>query len=433
SEHFERAKKYMPYNERMVFDSIDLILQSEQKRIYKSLSGRERIAYKRNFWVSQDPLWITEYNERKLEHYTRVAYANLRFGIKKQGVEGWKTERGQIYIKYGEPLHRLFMRPTLDVIGGQDIWDYGNFRLVFEDRYGSGKFLMTSESMLTAKGVENIHPETYTYEDEESLTSFPWESFYFKGNSGRTKIKIFYGISLKERFKDLDIWNLTIKRGIYMFDNNFNQLLKDTKIHRIEKDGSAIIRDGMAVWEMGFEIYPGNYILGLEIMENKTRKIGRIREKIDVPVFGEDSLRISDIIISRDMEIAEKGHKIFPSFDSVFRENSDLYFYYEVYNLSLDEYNSSLFEVIYEIYKRDGVKKYLSPLFSGISSLFAEKRGNPIYREIQRNLKAEENVVQYVMIDLKGYKPGNYSLRIKIIDLLSSRTAEKINNFKISG
>lgn len=65
------------------------------------------------FWKERDPLNLTPYNERLLEHYTRIAYSNLRFGIPKLNITGWKTDRGTVVIRYGVPPFVTRIRPTV--------------------------------------------------------------------------------------------------------------------------------------------------------------------------------------------------------------------------------------------------------------------------------------------------------------------------------
>ena len=53
------------------------------------------------FWRKRDPTLGTVENEVLREFYRRVHVANVRFtGMRR---EGWRTDRGRIYIQFGEP------------------------------------------------------------------------------------------------------------------------------------------------------------------------------------------------------------------------------------------------------------------------------------------------------------------------------------------
>jgi len=53
------------------------------------------------FWRRRDPTVGTAENEAMREFYRRISVSNLRFSILRR--EGWRTDRGLIYIRYGEP------------------------------------------------------------------------------------------------------------------------------------------------------------------------------------------------------------------------------------------------------------------------------------------------------------------------------------------
>lgn len=62
---------------------------------------KERIEAFNEFWRSRDPTPTTPENEVKMAFYYRVHVANKNFGYMRQ--DGWATDRGRIYIQYGEP------------------------------------------------------------------------------------------------------------------------------------------------------------------------------------------------------------------------------------------------------------------------------------------------------------------------------------------
>jgi len=58
------------------------------------------------FWERRNPTPGAPENKFKEEHYRRIAYANMHFAYetkRQETVPGWKTDRGRIYILYGNP------------------------------------------------------------------------------------------------------------------------------------------------------------------------------------------------------------------------------------------------------------------------------------------------------------------------------------------
>jgi len=77
------------------------IITPEEKAAFKQLSNdEERDQFIEQFWLRRDPTPDTPENEFKEEHYRRIAYANEHFA---SGIPGWKTDRGRIYIIWGQP------------------------------------------------------------------------------------------------------------------------------------------------------------------------------------------------------------------------------------------------------------------------------------------------------------------------------------------
>ncbi|HEY3973478.1 MAG TPA: GWxTD domain-containing protein [Candidatus Sulfotelmatobacter sp.] len=82
-------------------EDVVYIITDEERAAFKQLSNdEERDNFIEAFWQRRDPTPDTEENEYKEEHYQRIAYANEHFAA---GVQGWRTDRGRIYIVFGKP------------------------------------------------------------------------------------------------------------------------------------------------------------------------------------------------------------------------------------------------------------------------------------------------------------------------------------------
>ncbi|HET6179832.1 MAG TPA: GWxTD domain-containing protein [Candidatus Sulfotelmatobacter sp.] len=82
-------------------EDVVYIISDEERAAFKQLSNdEERDNFIEAFWQRRDPTPDTEENEYKEEHYQRIAYANEHFAA---GVQGWRTDRGRMWIMYGKP------------------------------------------------------------------------------------------------------------------------------------------------------------------------------------------------------------------------------------------------------------------------------------------------------------------------------------------
>jgi GWxTD domain-containing protein len=98
----------------------------------------------RSFWRSTDPNPATSGNEALDEYFGRVALANQRF--RGEGVPGWRTDRGEVLIRLGEPDEVFDASPASE--GRLIRWGYtqAQLALYFVDETGFGRFRLTPAS-----------------------------------------------------------------------------------------------------------------------------------------------------------------------------------------------------------------------------------------------------------------------------------------------
>lgn len=120
-----------------------LEMQAGERGIYGDLSVEGKRNYLRRFWARRDPTPGTERNERQEEFYALIARVNelYREGGAAQ-ISGWRTDRGRIFIRYGEP-DEVLRRPQATQTRPYEAWKYtrGRYRkFVFQDETGLGHY-----------------------------------------------------------------------------------------------------------------------------------------------------------------------------------------------------------------------------------------------------------------------------------------------------
>ena len=99
----ERSLRDELQSQYAIWEKVDvayIITDAERAAFHRLSNDEERAKFVEQFWLRRDPTPDTEENEYKEEHYRRIAFANEHFA---SGVPGWRTDRGEIYIKYGPP------------------------------------------------------------------------------------------------------------------------------------------------------------------------------------------------------------------------------------------------------------------------------------------------------------------------------------------
>ncbi len=96
-----RQEDMESYYKKWLEEDVVYIITPDERAVFEKLAtDDERDQFIEQFWLRRDPDPYTSVNEYKQEHYRRIAYANDHYFA---GIQGWRTDRGQIYIRFGPP------------------------------------------------------------------------------------------------------------------------------------------------------------------------------------------------------------------------------------------------------------------------------------------------------------------------------------------
>jgi GWxTD domain-containing protein len=128
-------------NAQLSIDALRHIATEEQLSAMHTGSMERNIKAFYEFWKAKDPDTTTAYNEVLVEYYRRVDEAVSRFSTL-SGQDGYKTDRGRIFILYGSPTRVEKFIPPGEV--PREVWIFERLKkkFVFTDRYRSGAFVL---------------------------------------------------------------------------------------------------------------------------------------------------------------------------------------------------------------------------------------------------------------------------------------------------
>jgi GWxTD domain-containing protein len=127
----------------MALEALRYVTRPSQLDSLKSGDFEERRDHLEGFWKPRDPDSSTAYNEVMTQYYRRVDHAMRTFGSL-QEPDGWRSDRGRIFILHGPPAR---VDRTLDPkTGFREVWTYAapNRTFVFLDRSRSGTYVLVS-------------------------------------------------------------------------------------------------------------------------------------------------------------------------------------------------------------------------------------------------------------------------------------------------
>lgn len=133
------------------------IMTVDQYNIYEKLNGNLKVKYLDKFWKENDPTPSTDKNEYLQSIISRYNYVQENYSW--AGIDGWKSDRGRVVIKYGIPddvNRNLFEENTLPY----EIWSYRQdreFEFVFCDLRSDGRYAL----LHSTKEGEILNPDWF--------------------------------------------------------------------------------------------------------------------------------------------------------------------------------------------------------------------------------------------------------------------------------
>jgi|HubBroStandDraft_6_1064221.scaffolds.fasta_scaffold15182_2 GWxTD domain-containing protein len=141
------------YRKWLTEDVIYLITDEEKDAFVHLPSDDARDKFIEHFWEIRNPNPGSPTNTYKDEIYRRIAYANQWYGHR-NGLEGWRTDRGRVYITLGAP-QQTGKYLGFSNIRPMEIWFYSNdnpalppfFYVVFYQREAGDEMRLYSPFM----------------------------------------------------------------------------------------------------------------------------------------------------------------------------------------------------------------------------------------------------------------------------------------------
>ena len=367
-EFYVRALDMMGAEERSIIESVDVVAdEKERTRIAKADTQAQESSgewvesgERERFWLKQDPLLLTESNERRMEHYRRVAYANLRFGKPRQGIAGWRTPMGRVYIKYGDPPGRTVTRPEVDPRGRtvqahMELWAYEGFSFRFRNWNGldGWHFDVSSPVFPYGEWVLKRTPQRYVDPFRGLKYSMPYQAAAFR-DGGRIRLEVAYAIA-KERLRISHTGGVDLQDGLFLFDGDWKEVSRAVyATRRLADVGQDSLRGQYLLSRSTLMVDPGDYHLIAEVQDRGTRSVGTFRDTFEFPIVG--SLpAMSDLLVATDIRMddpfPERREDLRLALNPLhtFYRSESVYVYFEVYNLTRDDFGRTKYEITYRI------------------------------------------------------------------------------------
>ena len=421
-EYYQMAMNFMSEQELAEFNHIGYIVAPPDQKQYQNggSSPSQAAEFQKSFWNQKDPLYLTSYNERQLEHYNRMTYVNLRFSVPRMNIAGWKTDRGMIYVRYGKPVVLYKTQPDEKKLGGSETWLYSEFSFTFEDEYASGNFLMDQSNYLAARSAYNTREEIYSLPLEKTF-EIQSRLYQFKGASGSTRARAYFQAHIKSMEPEFDVMTMDTEAecGLFFLDvqsNIVHESRKHLKLGAKDTAGQKFV-SYIELDRLPTQIAARRY--SFEIMTVGDHRTAVSRDSAGIRDFSGDRLMLSDIILATS--IAEHPElKVIPNFTNVFSKTENLFLYFEVYNLLLNDDARGQFKVNARLQRRGN-----GGFSSAIKHLLKDKNSGQIGSSFDVTSYSRDERY-YFGLNLTDIAPDNYDLHLQITDMISNASVEHV-------
>ena len=384
------------------------------------------------YWASRDPFLLTPVNERRLEHFARMTYADLRFGDLFADRRGWETEPGEVIVRYGVPVGEAQTTTRLD---RYLILHYGDFFFKFMDLAKSGKLTFYSPKVgdaapnfeeierafnddftLVSREIFREIPERFIYDRRGDRSPVPYMVSSFLAPDNTLDVIVALGISMSADAAGDDIrsaaWLLDDGGGVASVDSGH----VDPGVW-VTHEG-----DGYRTYTRQLRASSGRYTMAVEYERAQVNEAGFHRLPVDLRPYPTDRSSISDLLLAYSVEdsdgtkpagLSRGGFGIEPAPWGVFSVGQPIYVFFETYNL---DWGADQLGRTYRI------EAFLMP-FKGQGDLSRaaerafSRKDRPAGVSVSYDAVARGRVEpQYLILDTADVDAGTYLVGLRLTD-----------------
>ncbi len=435
--YYERALSYTTNEESALLTNPERIFGNEESAAYPD-PNRDAGSY----WAGRDPRYLTSANERRLEHFNRMVYAEFRFGDMFSRRRGWDTEPGKVVVRYGVPLAEAQTSTMLDKYLA---FVYEDFSFKFMDLSKAGKYTFYSpppgsavpsfESIRIAQEDQSIvsremfreRPTRFVYNANNRRVPFPYRITRFKSSSSDSvDIIVTSGIDLQLPEFAESAWPMTIRSGLYVIQSD-SIVARYESTNRISEQPKANTQNDyqLAITAKTVTAMHGDANVSVEFDAGEA--VGFERSSVTLPRYGQEEW-VSDLLVAYGIEesarannpsaISRNGLMIRTAPWGVFSVGQPIYLYFEIY-LRYDR--AAEFEIETRL-----VKARKKTTASRVARLFRNRKSGVASGFVHPSDGKTSGL--NLIIDSNGQKPGSYVLAIRVKDVETGESSVKYHS-----
>lgn len=435
---FDSALALLPAPVRREMIDVTQWLRPDDAAHLATVPAAEREATEQAWWRSADPLALTPVNEARVVLLARVAYADLRFTSEEAQLPGWRTDRGQVWIRYGAPGVIATLAPeTQDVNGAESmarvitVWWYpaSSLRFVFRGPPAINAASFAGNFRAYADNARRIIP--MSLDDVHAtlrLDTVAVQVARFRGTSG-TRVELFAQIPTDRMLADVDLSPALVEGGFAFGDDAAQrtpQMIRDSMRVAAGASANPLRRSWARTVTPGRE-----YAYRIEARQPDTGRGARGDGTLGVMPMGAagspdmSDLVIADRITTEGEPVTREAFRIDANPAMRFTARDTVALYWETYNAGAlaDGAARLRVRVTVRILSIDRGRSFSARVIGGIAdavglSAVGDEQVSIAY---ERQVAAGATVPHQLALGLGDAPAGRYALTLEVTDLSSGR------------
>ena len=442
---FDTALARLAPQERRDMTGLAALMRKQEAAKYEAAPESARTALDSLFWDVADPLSLTVVNEARVEFLSRVAYADLRFSSTEFDQQGWRTDRGAIVLRYGEPPVAATFAPDLAEMEGQSdaigrvttLWWYPatKMRFVFVGPPAMNYAFFASDFRAYAEDARYVAPVRFDNLEEARIDSVPVQVARFRADTGRgAEVLVYADIPTRRMLREVDLTQAQLETGFFVSDGARRRLVaeRDSTIVRINA------RDRFTSRAWARALPAGDFLYRIEAREPASGHAARGLAQFSVERFPAGAFTLSDLLVARRLapkpDVTPRGradYLITPNAAMSYAPRDTIFLYWENYGTARDSTGTGRLrvELTLRLTEIDRGRQLQARILGGIADAvgLTAKGDDRVALRYDRTVAvdAADRIPNHLALDLGDAPYGTYHLELAVTDLATGKVAKR--------
>ncbi|HEY2825783.1 MAG TPA: GWxTD domain-containing protein [Gemmatimonadales bacterium] len=445
---FDSALKKMTPAERAPYDNLGAILRQGDAQRFQALQNGQQAGMSRVYWDAAQPLFLTERNETRTEFFARITYVIHRWSDRFRGYQGYQTDRGAVYVRYGPPDLMTSQRgetsaTDLENVGKISLmWIYRTppMRFMFSMNPGYAKADFGGDFREMYRDDVNEHPVSFSNVPAvKDLDTVDVQVAQFRSDTAsRTDVAVFGLVPLGRMMRNAARLDLDLQMAAIVKDSALADVARLRQDARIR--GGDTVQVERRLWRMSLP--HAALLLRVEANVPVLERAARGSAPLDVRSFSGDTLMMSDVVLAGNLVPRDSNPSRWTDFflepsSGRLAPNQPVGLLWEIYNLVPDSLGVVRYHVEIRV-KVNSIERHgiFAEILGGIGDAVGlTARGDnaaSLGYNRQANGARGGRQLEYLKLNLRDAPNAEYEVGVAITDSATNRTVYEFRRLVVT-